>query len=231
MSFHGPNLAMNFFDVSRTAAHIANVKLPVTERVVLNTAGYRNRASHFSEVEFVKKDFGALVENQFRLDRTESLNSGPYTAEAYQDQQHRWQVCGTKKAAEVAIRFAGGCYCLLFGCLFIWFNTTKFRRVVGPTLVGLGLAAFLFPPYYEGDCENYGKQPPLLLQQHSHSGNTVPQKYLLTTNNYWGTFIGRGNEPMANVLDRDQQIAVVSALAEGSAIRASRIQESRSVQA
>jgi IS1 family transposase len=47
-----------------------------------------------------------------------------------------------------------------------------------------------------------------------HSGTIVPQKYILTTNNKWGTVID-----MANVLDKDKQIAVIGALAEGSSIR------------
>ena len=49
-----------------------------------------------------------------------------------------------------------------------------------------------------------------------HGSNTVPQKYPLTTNNYWGTVIGIGGTQMANVLPREKQIAVISALAEGS---------------
>ena len=49
--------------------------------------------------------------------------------------------------------------------------------------------------------------------------NSVPQKYLLTTNNYWGTVIAIRRTDMANILSTDKQIAVISALAEGSGIR------------
>lgn len=52
-----------------------------------------------------------------------------------------------------------------------------------------------------------------------HGGHTVPQKYLLTIPNYWGTVIAREGLDMANVLSTDKQIAVIGALAEGSAIR------------
>lgn len=55
--------------------------------------------------------------------------------------------CGTKKAAEVAIRFAVGCYCLLGGCTLLYGESRrKLRDIAGSTLVGLGLAAFLLPP-------------------------------------------------------------------------------------
>ena len=50
-------------------------------------------------------------------------------------------------------------------------------------------------------------------------GNTVPQKYLLTRTNYWGTVIVIGRAQMANVLPMEKQVAVISALAEGSGIR------------
>jgi IS1 family transposase len=53
----------------------------------------------------------------------------------------------------------------------------------------------------------------------SHNGNTVPQKYVLTSPNYRGTVIGIGRTQMANVLPREKQVAVISALAEGSGIR------------
>ncbi len=56
----------------------------------------------------------------------------------------------------------------------------------------------------EDDCEN---------QPHFHSGKIVPRKYL-TPHNYWGTVID-----MANVLNTDKQIGVISALTEGSSIR------------
>jgi IS1 family transposase len=52
-----------------------------------------------------------------------------------------------------------------------------------------------------------------------HSDDTVPQKYLLTNSNYWGTVIGIGRADMPNVLSTDKQVAVISALAEGSGIR------------
>jgi IS1 family transposase len=50
-------------------------------------------------------------------------------------------------------------------------------------------------------------------------GFIVPQKYFLTSTNYWGTVIAIRRTDMANVLPMEKRIAVVSALAEGSGIR------------
>lgn len=159
--------------------------------------------------------FGSL--SLFFYDQ-ESPQSSVDSAHANEDQEHRWQVCGTKKAAEVAIRFAGGCYCLLFGCSLVYREGGgKLRRISGPALIGLGLAAFLFPPYYEGDCENNENRPPPLLKPSLH-GITVTQK-LLTTPYYCNTLIAIGRQHMANVLSTEKQGAIVGLLAEGSSIR------------
>jgi len=48
---------------------------------------------------------------------------------------------------------------------------------------------------------------------------SVPQKYSLTRVNYRGTLIAIGSIQMANVLPMEKQVAVISALAEGSGIR------------
>jgi IS1 family transposase len=53
----------------------------------------------------------------------------------------------------------------------------------------------------------------------SLADNTVPQKYSLTSLNYRGTVIATGSTQMANVLDSKKQVAIISALAEGSSIR------------
>jgi IS1 family transposase len=53
----------------------------------------------------------------------------------------------------------------------------------------------------------------------SHNLNTVPQKYFLTRVSYRGTVIAIGRMNMANVLPKAKQVAVISALAEGSGIR------------
>ena len=49
--------------------------------------------------------------------------------------------------------------------------------------------------------------------------NTVPHKYPLTIDNYWGTVIVIEKTQMANVLDSKRQLTIIGALAEGSSIR------------
>jgi len=53
----------------------------------------------------------------------------------------------------------------------------------------------------------------------AHSVVSVTQKYFLTTHNYCNTVMVTGRANMANVLSTDKQVAVISALAEGSGIR------------
>lgn len=64
----------------------------------------------------------------------------------------------------------------------------------------------------------------------SCGANSVPQKYILQPNNYWGTLIAIRRTDMANILSMDKQFAVVSALADfpvRSAVRAAIVQEFR----
>lgn len=65
-----------------------------------------------------------------------------------------------------------------------------------------------YDPYSNGKCR----------EAKSHSGDTVTQK-LLTMPYFCNTLIAIGRAQMANVLSFDKQVAIVSALAEGSAIR------------
>jgi hypothetical protein len=53
-----------------------------------------------------------------------------------------------------------------------------------------------------------------------HGRNSVTQKYHLTSPNYCNTFIASEGATMANVLSGEKQVAIVSALAEGSSISA-----------
>lgn len=180
---------------------------------------YRKVKIGTKQGRFPDAEVGTIGNRNLPLDRFNRFKGRPDAANSDDDQEQRWQICGTKKAIEEAVRFAGGCYCLLFGCLLIWFYTGKFRRILGPTLIGLGLAAFLFPPYYTGDCENTSQQPQSFPKPSPHSGNTVPQQFHLTSVNYRGTVIVIGERPMANVLSADKQTAISGMLAEGSGIR------------
>jgi hypothetical protein len=152
------------------------------------------------------------------FDSVQSFQGSDRSANSYENQEESGDVCSAKKPTEIAIRFTGGCYCLLFGCLLTYWGNTKLFRILGPALLGLGFGAFLLPAYY-GDCENKNWQPPPLFKPSSHSNNTVPQQYMLTSLTYWGTVISIGDMQVANVLSADKQTSIIGALAEGSSIR------------
>ena len=62
--------------------------------------------------------------------------------------------------------------------------------------------------------------------------NTVPQKYFLTSSNYWGTVISIESTQMANILATETKVAIMSALAEGPGIfQIERMQEPRNAKA
>lgn len=101
-----------------------------------------------------------------------------------------------------------------FGGLLVLFVYCGFLSVGGA--IGLNDPFFWLPlhrsydPYSDGEC-GHG--------QVSHGGISVPRKYLLTSLNYWDTLIVIGRTDMAPFLDSKKQVAIVSALAEGSGIR------------
>jgi IS1 family transposase len=129
------------------------------------------------------------------------------------------QVFGSKQATEIAVRVICGPFLLYWGGLLIYHvDGNRDRRgrcyvllldCIGMVMVGLGLGAFLLPIYY--DCR-YNKNCKRESQPF-HNGAIVLQKYLDNID-YCSTVID-----MANILPKDKQIAVVSALAEGSSIR------------
>ncbi len=111
------------------------------------------------------------------------------------------------------------------------FSSNMRRPVCGGLLLLLG-CAFVFFGFYIVD----EPSPPMLFRLLSLGsyiaafvcifqglglifGISVTQKYRLTTPNYCNTIIAIGRQAMANVLSTDKQIAVISALAEGSSIR------------
>ncbi len=134
------------------------------------------------------------------------------SAQTCEEQENVRQIVRSKQFREITFRVIFGGAALIAGMLLLYHNDLRGGR--GRFLDGLyllliasGLGAFLFPIYWQDECDNSQ-------QQHDfHSGDIVPQKYL-TSNSYWGTVID-----MANVLNTDKQIAVIGALAEGSSIR------------
>lgn len=124
---------------------------------------------------------GRLVMFSLFLNGFQSAQRSPNATHADENQEPSWKVCARKKTAEFTIRLACGIYGLLFGCVAIYTEPVKagfLRRIVGPALLFLGVAAFLLPRYYTDDCENKSNPPPFL-NPLPHGDNTVPRKYLV----------------------------------------------------
>ncbi len=127
-----------------------------------------------------------------------------------------------KQTTEIAFRVTFGPIVLSIGCLLIYYDPgirwnwgfvgIWLTRLLGVVFVGSGLGAFFLPVYWQEQCDYDCEQIPF------HT-NTVPQKYLLTSSNYWGTVIAIGRAQMANVLATEKQATIIGALAEGSGIR------------
>ena len=114
-----------------------------------------------------------------------------------------------------------GCWAVT--CILIWWGADRLddgRRLLGWSLIAIGVLFDVLGcsiawigclPWDWGTCLHDG-------QQHSqrdylHSGQIVSHKHLTTL-----PFCNTVND-MANVLSKDKQVAVISALAEGSSIR------------
>ncbi len=98
---------------------------------------------------------------------------------------------------------------VLLGMLGIRFSGGSTTCKVFGFLCALLGGAFILTGYKDCHPEEKGEGQKIF----QHDLEIVPQQYL-TQYNYWGTLIH-----MANVLNTDKQIAVISALAEGSSIR------------
>jgi IS1 family transposase len=130
------------------------------------------------------------------------------------------------EATEVGWRFIGVLAALIGGigllCYveFVYVNRTHTNRIIlwslriiGGLLVSIGFGCGLLPIYWDYDA-TYGNQE----HDVSHGRNNVTQK-LLTIPYYCNTLIAIGRSNMANLLSIDKQVAIISALAEGSSIR------------
>lgn len=123
-----------------------------------------------------------------------------------------YYIAGSSLSAGRYLRFCGACLlgavCFLTGVEFAYAASNS--GVSGWSSIW---RSFLCA-YTEHDCENGCGS-----WKSSHTADTVTHEYLLTSPTYWGTVIVIGRANMANVLDKNQQVAVISALAEGSGIR------------
>jgi IS1 family transposase len=132
------------------------------------------------------------------------------------------EILRCKQTREVALRVILGPIALYVGCFLFYYDDRIRRgrfwvwlfRSLGVTFISAGWGAFTLPVYHLAGCENQEDSDSAF-----HDRNTVTQKYLLTRPNYCNTLIAIGSAYMANILNTDKQIAVISALAEGSSIR------------
>jgi IS1 family transposase len=102
-----------------------------------------------------------------------------------------------------------GIFYVFLGMLFVRFSGDCAITKLGGFLCAFLGGAFILTGYEECKPAKYDNSQDILW----HSGEIVTQKHL-TSENYRNTLI-----LMANVLNTDKQIAVISALAEGSSIR------------
>ncbi len=106
---------------------------------------------------------------------------------------------------------------ILFGCAALIVCTRRSPLSLLAGLLLIGCADFI---WFTGEtkCESDGTQKNGMRDCRFHNDNIVSQK-LLTTPDYCNTLIALGRACMANVLSIDKQVAIISALAEGSGIR------------
>jgi hypothetical protein len=200
------------FNEHKDTGHVIPVRLRRLNRgAVIKSGAFR----HYIGAQLSFAAFLQMIES------SESDNDSNYSS---YKKAELYQGVGRKQTREIALR--GGLRTVLFilGCLLSLYSAcwgaSGWRRhdhgavalwtlrILSAVLIGTGLGAFFLPVYY--DCR-YNKECDA--SKPSHSGQIVPRKYL-TSNSYWGTSID-----MANALNTDKQIAVISALTEGSSIR------------
>jgi IS1 family transposase len=156
------------------------------------------------------------------FDDLQSPNRNKNSYHSCNQQSNVRDILRRKQAREIAFRVIFGPIAICIGCLLIYYDSRArfgwnffsiwFFRVLSVILLGGGLGAFFLPIYWQEDGKCDCKGEPFHI-------NTVPQKYPLTTYNYWGTVMSIGSMDMANVLPMEKQVAVISSLAEGAGIR------------
>jgi IS1 family transposase len=193
----------------------------LSSRVAQNTSNFPTKFSYVLGRSFKHVQISLTIDGSKRADRSDD----PCGSNKAQDEIR--EVFRRNEATEVGWRFVGvlvgliGGICLLCYVEFVYVDRIHVNRIVlwglrisGGLLLSVGFFSGLLPVYWDYDT-TYGCKH----NHQSHSWNTVPQKYVLTSLNYWGTLIGTGRTNMAPFLDRTKQVAIISALAEGSGIR------------
>lgn len=153
-----------------------------------------------------------------RLNLFKCAESDTYPTKADKEKGYVWGIFRTKETLEITLRFSLGPVALYGGAILFYFALDgsgwegRIFRTFGLALIAPGLGAFLFPIYWQDDCEEYGDCP-----SSSFHLKIVPRNFL-TLRNYWGT-LNIAEKQMSTVLNSDKQIAIIAALTEGSSIR------------
>jgi IS1 family transposase len=226
----------SYFLVTETCPLFSNLALP---------AQMSNIATHWNELHSNPGPFACYqsIGAGLRSVRSNHIGRGLFAefAERTDTHKHASRAYDSQNASEqrgVAVEHSGPP--VSFGFVFIYFFTgfhigfgaaifalfrlKGWRRIVLLVLGGGLATSALWCPFWwgilcdqcHGNSKNCAERHELNPPVHTIS---VPQQYFLTSPIYWNTVIAIERLAMANTLSSDKQVTVISALAEGSAIR------------
>jgi IS1 family transposase len=212
-SFRYIDLAIDFLDTCGGAARIYDVKLARAEGTffyAIRNAINRSGCSQLRKIEIADINPWPLREDQFSLNGPDRFPSSPKPRYANYDE---WPVSIEGSPKPTVARLFRIAWTILFwcGCWLAYSRDGFWWGLLSFLLLMLGGSGLVVE--WANQHQHSEDQPSF------HDGNNVPRKYILTSVNYRGTVIAIGRTQMANILPMERQIAVISALAEGSGIR------------
>jgi IS1 family transposase len=217
-------LAQNLLNVGRAPARIDDVKLTRPIRAYLYSRRHGIDAAYapgLREIEISYGDFGALRQHKFASNGRQCTKGSPDTTETDHDEEpSRPRLRSNRIVVIPFIGIVGSQALVMFGFYLVGNHPYGKREwlwvVLGTVIVNLGFVCLLLCLAW---LWHHHQQEQYESDRNLHSSNTVTQKYRLTSSNSCNTLIGIGRTDMPNVLDKDKQIAIISALTEGSSIR------------
>ena len=221
-SLHGQyrpvqNTAVPFLNMGIRTAAIGYIELPAKKGTGLRSCGdgESSYCLRFVKVKISDVNLRALLKENLTTESANRANGESNPNTSGKDENPCGEVFWPESLPQVALCLLAGGFLLFCGISVSWRHDGGWWIVLACCLNIAGLGMFMLTMIA---CNENGKQQEAD-GSCSHSVNTVPRKYLLTSTNYWGTVIGIGRTDMPNVLSTDKQVAVISALAEGSGIR------------
>jgi len=183
-------------------------KHPLIQKQPRSLAAYQSFGVKESSFGILFGSSGLPLDNSQRSESSEDTDKG------CNDQRPTGNSFWPESPMQIALCIVAGMVFLFGGCEiaykrdgFWWGLLSCFLLLCGLGLLNLTRIAAHINSKHDTD------------DSCSHSGVIVPHKYFLTSTNYWGTVSDIGRTDMPNVLSTDKQVAVISALAEGSGIR------------